>query len=382
LIRFMFFPVLLLVKNFLQKRSMLISVDNLFAIGHIYPEIDELIRFLHQHENQNLKIIYAYPSTKLISKEIFCADRLILIESGLWHCCLVIIAMCEPSLSISMAHSVVSCINQRDASVREVFLVRQVRAAFRKRQHATYFPLRNYGDANRFPDDLRKLVGPPGSYVVVQIKDYAVNGTWKAVDPLSYEDAFGYLITKGYSIVLGGRESYPSNFRKFGVIDFANSCIASALTDYWLVYGAKLVVGSASGFCLIPEALDKPLVSINSWQHIPYIGRKTINIPSRLVVNSDPLSFKQQLKFLLSGETSISGDSSASHFSVVDASSKEILEGIKEIFAVIEGGTESIPLSVNQEKIKELYFYTLAGTGQSTVSEFFLKRHKKYFFKG
>lgn len=378
--RFIFYPILFFLKKIFAARKILISIDNIFAIGHIYPEIDELIRILDQEKYRDFKIIYAYPSTNLIYKNIFHADRLILIESGLVHCVLTVAAMCDPSFAISAGHSQVSYIDQCNVSLREVFLGRQVRAATSRKRNPSFFPLRKYGDTHRFPDELKSLVGPPGSYVLVQIKDYAVNGTFKAVDPLTYDKVFEYLTVEGYTIVLGGRESYPTNFYKFGVVDYANSDVANALTDYWLVHGAKFILGSASGFCFIPEALDKPLVSINSWQHIPCIGRKTINVPSRLVLNGEPLSFEQQLNLATRDVTADTDYFSSLNYSVIDASPDEILSAIREIIVTVENHDESIRLTELQKKIKTLYPQTLAGVGQSVVSEYFLLNHNDYFF--
>ena len=181
--------------KYLESNNIIISVNNIVAIGHLYPEIDLLLRELKENKDLQNKIIwFTAPKSKLLiqSKKIFERDNLVIKISGIVHLISTLAMKMRPDLSICVAQSSLNIIKgEKNVSVHEVFQWRQLNRAKKLRENKNEFPLRKYGEIFNSSEIFEKLnILKP--YVVVQIKDKAINGTFKPVDPDTYLGAIKY----------------------------------------------------------------------------------------------------------------------------------------------------------------------------------------------
>ena len=86
---FILYPFLYLIKKYCQKNKIFISVNNIpFAVGHLYPEIDHLLRVLKfDIEYEKALFLYIYPKNKILKESsiIFGRKNFRIIQSGILH---------------------------------------------------------------------------------------------------------------------------------------------------------------------------------------------------------------------------------------------------------------------------------------------------------
>ena len=224
---------------------------------------------------------------------------------------------------------------------------------------------------------LLKNLGIIKDYVIFQIKTEKVNGTFEPLNPLSLLESIKYFQSKNYQIVFAGRESCPEIFLNNHVINYANSKYASPLNDFLLVGYCTFVIASASGFCMLPENLDKPLLTINSVHGIQHYGRRTIYLPTQLSRNYENFSAKVQHEYLCKygpdcGE-SFFDDLYVHHM----PNSQEILMASKELESML---SHQIPnLTPLQKQIRDNGTCPLISYGLSRISDYYLKKYINFF---
>lgn len=377
---FIFKPVAIILK----KNNIFISINNIsYAVGHIYPEIDYLYRIrILDSRFKDAKILYAYPKNPILCgvQEIFSSKEVQIFTSGLLNLFLYTLALRYPEIRIDAAqsnvkHEFLSDYDKPSSlSHKETFRIRQVAYAKARTQTTNYYPLRkNYS----LTKELNNLI-KSDKYVVIQIKDTRVNGTFNPVNPETYISSIEYLLNKNFKIVLGGREKMPECFQRLGVLNYSESEIATSNNDYRLIRNAYLVIASASGFSCMPDCMDIPLLSINNWQINGYPGRRTIQIPSVLNINGRKISFEEQIEeFYKLGQISMSTPS-PSGWGVVDATSDDILFAVHELMNINENS--AIPeMTELQKKFNQLFPVDIPFFGQSRISNDFLNKNSDRF---
>jgi putative glycosyltransferase (TIGR04372 family) len=378
---FILYPFLYLIKKYCQKNKIYISVNNIpFAVGHLYPEIDQLLRVLMSVKKyEKALFLYIYPKNKILKEAspIFGRKNFRIIQSGLLHIFFYFAAIkfkeirIDCSLSVH-AHHKTNGLDQH----RYVFEDKFGRYADLYRKSSTYYPLSRLGIKNKMPDNLSKLIGI-GKYAVIQIKDHAANATWKGVDPCTYEPIILRLMNMGYNVIFAGREKMPEIYKNLGVVNYSESIIATALNDYYLVFNASLVVSSASGFSLMADLLDKPLLLLNIWQLSNCIGRRTLFIPTVILKNKEKLNFIEQYRLFidLDGVNSkgLAGNTKEA-YTALDANAEEIeaalIELIKELSLKCVPPRSALQLDYNS-----LFLGTWTSNGLSRISQNFLDRN-------
>ena len=382
ILKFFLFPFLKVTSFYLKRNKIYISVHNLSAIGHLYPEIDLLIRYLRiGHLDRKAVIWFVMPSDPLLFylKKIFERDRLKIKLSGFQHLFFNLVMLVDKRQAICVSQSSLNYINGlKRLSPNDVFLSRQYRRAVLLSKEQEIFPLRSYGE-NYIGESILDRIGIKGSYVVLQIKDRAVNGTFQAVDPRCYLLGLKWLKSKGYQIVFAGRERMPECFANFGVYNYSESEHANPLNDYMLIFHSSFVIGSASGFVMMAELLNIPLLTINSWQHVSYVGRKTILIPTLLKKDGKNLTFDQQKDYAFS--TKPTGPDNLPlnkrDYKASDAKANDVLRGLVELLSRIESGDWGY--SSLQKKVKERSRDSMLGVGLSRISHDFVDKNRKIF---
>ena len=370
----------------LVNKEILFSVNNIHnAIGHVYPEVDYLLRLKKTDEKVKYKsIFYIYPKNPVLTgfvQAVGHSTEVKFILSGFLHLIIWPLLMRYPELTISTAHGpynysidkskrFLKVTYPNHLSYTDIFRDRQKKYSQLRAQTLDYYPLKT---VSFLPNELVEMIGL-SKYMVIQIKTEAVNGTLQLVDPSTYVDVLKEMLRLGYQVVFAGREKMPDIFANLGVINYAESKNATAFNDYSLILNSSGVLASSSGFSYIPDVLDIPLLSINVIYLTAYPGRNTINLPSLLSKDMAPMTFKDQLEYIynrgqLTNETIIEDNVVCD-----DASSEDILLAFKELYVIKEKGCP--PLSDLQLEFKNHFPLELTSVHPARVSHSFIKKHR------
>lgn len=132
------------------------------------------------------------------------------------------------------------------------------------------------------PPDLREFTDRGGRPIVVlQLRLVISSGNRVIATDDSYAPTLEYLRDCGYTIVFSGREVFPEEWRKYDLIDYANSDLAAPENDFHLYRLAKFGLLAASGTNLLAEVQCMPYVQINSAQGaVPTYSKNSIMLPS------------------------------------------------------------------------------------------------------
>jgi putative glycosyltransferase (TIGR04372 family) len=162
----------------------------------------------------------------------------------------------------------------------------------------------------------------------------------------------------------------PDSFKREGVINYAESKIATPLNDFLLVLNSDGVIGSASGFCFLADIINKPLLTLNCWHIVGYPGIHTIAIPSRIRYQGVLLSLLEQFEFAIEHVQCIHKLDSCE---AIDASSQDILDGFEELMNLIKVGKYED--SDHQKSFRKLFSTGPLLIQDSIISEKFLERN-------
>lgn len=374
----------------LAKRNIIFSINNIHnAVGHIYPEVDYLLR-LQKTQNQfkDKSIYYVYPKNPVLKGFVMivgCKTDIKFILSGLLHFLIWPLLMRYPELTINAAHGpynyfmdnskrYLKVINPHHLKYVDVFRLRQKKYHELRAKTPEFYPLKF---AISLSNDLIELIGEE-KYVVIQIKTESVNGTWQPCDPKSYIETIKEILNLGYKVIFAGREKMPKYFEELGVINYSESKSATPENDYILVLNARAVIASASGFGYIPDVLDVPLLSINLIMLTAYPGRKTIHIPSLLSNDGVPMKFKEQLEYIYKRGQITKSDMYDKKIFCRDASDQDIFLAFKELYQYIEQGYITPPTK-SQIEFKNHFPLELTSKHLATISDTFIKKHKNRY---
>jgi hypothetical protein len=209
-------------------------------------------------------------------------------------------------------------------------------------------------------------------YAVIHIKELEGNACALRTSPETYLDTILFLNSIGLKVVFGGREKMPEIFKKFNVINFAESNFAvSYEDDLNLIFNSSFVLGFASGYMCMPDNLNISGVACGFWNiMISTFSKNVILLPAVLnYENHNKLTFKEQMK--LAGETQCDF-SLVKNIIPVNPTSTEILMSAKQALKINNPSKEHYLLQAkfkNQFKKLPLYY------SESPISEEFLKNN-------
>lgn len=206
-----------------------------------------------------------------------------------------------------------------------------------KRIKATpdFHPLLIEGPCPGALHDFLDILGQP--IVVMHQRKVMSSGTKVIAGDDLYVPTIEYLKDNNYSIVFSGREQFPDNWRKYGVIDYANSIHASIKNDFHLYRMAKFGLLAASGTNLLAETQCMPYVQINSSQGaVPTYSKNSIILPSIWNVKetsqmgSAAMHIRNNLFFGIGGDAGMS---------VQSITSQDLLSATQELEQLIANWT-------------------------------------------
>jgi putative glycosyltransferase (TIGR04372 family) len=269
------------------------------VFGHCISEIDNYARLRISEEipKHTPCLLFAPPSDILSAIIDLFPGMFELVSMDMFHKIFAdIIANCHPELTIDVGHSSFKVAppacgySQLDRHHSQlIYRTEFVKGIYTdvlkkyKRIKATphHHPLRLNAPC---PENLQELVSPGGHPVVVLAQRQEISSGTKAFLPNKmYQPVLEYLKDNNYSIVFSGRENFPIEWEKYGVIDYAKSDLANVHNDFHLYRLARFGVLPNSGTCALAEAQCMPYVQYNSSLIVvPPYSKNSILLPSVL----------------------------------------------------------------------------------------------------
>ena len=188
------------------------------------------------------------------------------------------------------------------------------------------------------PAALHEFLGTAGQPIVVMHQRKVISAGTKIIsgDDL-YVPTLEYLKDNNYTIVFSGREQFPDDWRKYGVIDYANSKHASVKNDFHLYRIAKFGLLAAAGVNLLAETQCMPYVQINSSQGaVPTYSMNSIMLPS-MWNDNETSQMGSAAKHIQSNL--VFGVGFASSMSMQSITSQDLLSATQELEQLIEDWT-------------------------------------------
>jgi putative glycosyltransferase (TIGR04372 family) len=238
-------------------------------------------------------------------------------------------------------------------------------------------PLRDAVIKMSIEPELRKRL-EANKYAVVQIKAQTGNGTARILSGELYRPAFELLKDEGYSIILGGREPMPEEFKRFDVFDYPRSKFVNPKNDFFLFSRASVGLVSPSGAGLFCDTLGIPCCQIGSWTLLPHPSEKTLMVPSRLRERSTAkiLTFSQQATSFRQVYHEVRGPGyfDTKTYEDIPPSPEEIRAGLHETLHGCPAETSFYPLA----KIHQLDPMGMWRAAASKLSSAFLAAHPEF----
>lgn len=378
-------PIVLILKY--TKISFLVNnISN--SPGHVSSELDYFLRSLHLGRlDASKRYVVIWPRSEVAhgAKAIYRGKFANFIVSDVLYAVTLPLTMRYPELRTDCSLSAVdeSLLRCKKYGFNLLPLLRQEVRPFEEiwKRYFAYFLVRSQTsgltpmkNCEPMSSELREFLGEAkNKYALIQIKTHAVNATATPTDPYSYVETIKYLMTEGIKIVFAGREAMPNQFKELGVLNYAESKIASFQHDLELVQNANFVLSSASGFGWLVDTMGIPLVYANQWSFAcPAPGRYTVMVPALFRDSTgQPWSFKDQISYFYDRKDSVSPIPSSSN--VRSASALEILKATKE---AMDLGQSFKPKTVLQQNFQTVRKTAPLAVAESRVSQHFIEKFK------
>jgi putative glycosyltransferase (TIGR04372 family) len=369
---------------YLKKKKILISVNNgnNYSMGHIYSEISDLKKMQKIDKKYIGSTIWFTTSRKEIlgdTRDIFEDKDFIILFGGIKRIFLTFVAIKCPEVSIDASEGRDNyIISDKKHSYKITYHDKPKKRANLRSKNPKFYPyIQKLANYHHHKLELMKKLNISKKYIVIQIKTKKINGTIKPLNPFSLLKTIRYFQNKNYQIVFAGREKLPESFHNQSIIDYANSRYASSLNDFILVGHCSFVLCSASGFSILPEVLDKPLLIINTIHGIQYFGRRTLIMPTLLSRKSEKFNVSIQHKYLCIYGADCGYDTYDDLYIFHMPTSDEIFMAAKELESMID---ENIPpFSLLQLEIYKSGKCPLLSHGLSRIPNYYLSKHKNFF---
>ena len=367
------------IAKYLGKQNYIFSINNIsHSTGHVYAELDYVLR--QQQTDilvQNKIIIFIWPKSPIANsfKHASTPFNFQIIVSGALHLLIYPMLLRYPQLSLDSGLSDLNHGIDKNNLSKLNFEQTQVKyknyfSVINRTRNS--YPLRSFHPSGQ-PQELVDFVAS-SLYVVLQIKDTVGNASFKRTDPNTYVYVIQKMQTLGYRVVFAGRERMPEIFEMLGVLNYANSTLATPTNDYYLVRDAYAVLSSGSGFSMIADVLGVPLLIVNVWNCLWAGSNKTLVLPSVLLVSNEELNLIDQFELTLRIGLSLPIRRTELHISCRDATAEEVVCAWQELVLNIERNEwQDSPL---QKKFRYTLQHAAVSSAPARVAnEFLLRNH-------
>jgi len=378
----------------MKKSRLKFLINNISdSLGHVVCELDWFFRRIEAEElprDQRYAVVWPRSEVSRYAAKVYRDRFYAFIASDLIYCMLLPLVMRYTDITVDCGISIFNLKLQEHQNIKESIIAGRNRLIPRLSPRpyadvwdriAVYYNLRvrTHGfypmkPISAMSADLLDFLGDAAEkYAVVQIKTFAVNATAVATDPSTYLEAIDFLKNKEYDIVFAGREEMPEAFQSLGILNYAEWDKANFRYDLELIAGSGFVLSSGSGFTMLADTMDIPLVASNSW-HLAVLqpGRFCVTVPTLLHgENGKLMRFRDQIDLFYTRGESNSPPPKSMKPRV--ATSDEILEGVKEALSLKECFRNPSNL---QNQFKALRSGSPLFVAESRISQHFIERFK------
>jgi len=217
------------------------------------------------------------------------------------------------------------------------------------------------------------LGGSTEKLALVHIKLHVANATAAETDPASYLDALRFLRDAGYRLVFVGREDMPDSFKELGLLNYAQSPIASYKRDLQIFSVSSIAITAGSGIALMPDCMNVPLVYLDSW-HIgmPLFSEKCISVPTLVKSRATGAFLSLAEQIALYRALPDNGDEV---FPIRDWEPRSVTAD-EVLAAVQEALSPSVPPTARQQALHAILPGSLLDLAQSRISRYFIEKHQ------
>jgi len=234
---------------------------------------------------------------------------------------------------------------------------------------------------NKMPMDpglARILVGR--KYAVFQTKIVTGNGTASLLGGQIYRPTLDYLRDNGFSLVMGGREPLPEEFKHYDFFDYPRSKYVSPRNDFHLFANAALGIVSPSGAGMFCDTMGTPCCQVGSWTLIPHPGERTLMVPSRVRERSSRTikTFSQQSVSLRDTYDPVLGPAffDAKTLEDIQPSAQDVLAGVTECLQ--PDLLQTPEASALMQRLRSLDPLGMWSVTRSRLSPAFLNSHPEF----
>jgi len=229
-------------------------------------------------------------------------------------------------------------------------------------------------------EELRAFLdfAPETKLALFHMKLELSNASGAASTAEAYLPAMRFLRAHGYRLVFVGREAMPSEFSELGVLNYAQSSIASYRHDIQIFKAAAIAVTAGSGIAFLPDCLGTPYVYADSW-HIgmPTFSERCVIVPALVRERTGRmLSLSEQADLYWSLADEGHEAFPRERYEARNASGDEILEAAKEALALRQTAR---PLTTLQQCYQALDARSLLPLTRARVSAYFAEKHNHLF---
>jgi putative glycosyltransferase (TIGR04372 family) len=370
------------VAKYFTSKKYLFAINNIsYSIGHAYIELDYTLRMQELgHIPKDKIIIFIWPKSPVANgfRNIKQQEKFKIILNGGFHILVYPLLLRYRYLSFDAGLSDLD----HSENINGNYKLTNAQAFNKYINYfrcialtSNFYPLVSLHQA-KAPRELKKLFnGKP--YVLIQIKDKGVNASFGPTNPDSYLPVIQEEIAKGRVVIFAGREKMPALFEQAGVVNYANSNLATAENDYYLIRDAVAVLSSGSGFSVLADVLGVPLLITNVWNFLWVGSKKTLALPSLISIDGRELTFIEQYKFALdSGQVF---DRNPTNYRLVcrDNTACEIQKAWHELLAGQDNSiTDPDSPCCLQQQARQMLLGTPIAYASSKIASSFLSAHK------
>jgi|TARA_B110000259_G_C14001333_1_gene396406 putative glycosyltransferase (TIGR04372 family) len=239
-----------------------------------------------------------------------------------------------------------------------------------KNDYKDYFAYQNLNiDEEKKDELLEKLnINVNKKIALIHIKTKIGNACAKVTDPYTYIKTIEFLIENHFQIIFVGREIMPNIFRKYSIINYANSKFTSWMNDVILTEKSDFFLCFGSGLAQLPSVMNKSCLYVGFW-HVfsPISNQRSIFIPSILKNknNGEFLKFAEQTEYAHKIRMQ---HFSSELYEVINPDKDDLLNGTKELLDLynnkkIDNGQINFKKKLNLQKC------------ESNISKFFLEKY-------
>lgn len=221
-------------------------------------------------------------------------------------------------------------------------------------------------------------------FVCLHVRESGFHLNWHKQNPgtrnasiSSYLDTILYITSIGGYVIRMGDNSMEKLPQLDRVIDYAHTIDKSDYMDIFLCANCKFFIGTNSGLGLVPPVFGKKCLLTN-WSPIaiPQWYPEDIFIPKLVRRKTDKtyLSFKEMFS-TIAGWSQFQKYYDAANLEVVDNSSDEILNGVKDIIKNLDTNKELVENQLVRDFAK--LSYEFIGYSGSKISPSFIKKYIK-----